>query len=186
MRRITTTFAILLFISLSQFSLAQEKQNDATWEETIDFLQKNVAVFLTKEEIVVNGGKNRYYVNTEEIKFENGFMKVFKHMYAKNAFDLHPHASVDLSKLNNVEFKVINDANVLILNFEPNSVLSSVLEVPNETKRTSVFHFSNCIIRGDVCVEYAWFKNDEIIVRLEKAFKHLAYLANEERKKSKF
>lgn len=67
-------------------------------------------------------------------------------------------------------------------------MLTESLDDPTKLRRLNLINFGGCSLANSegICIDIEWRADNELIQRINKAFKHLAYLANEERKKSKF
>lgn len=92
----------------SKTSFAQENQNDATWEETIDFLFINNSILLVETKVP----NQRYvlYSVFKEIEFLNHDLKIISMVRNKKYLNATFRISVDLNKLISSELDVDKDS----------------------------------------------------------------------------
>lgn len=183
MKTIQLFLIAIFFISFTN-TKAQEKQNDATWEETISFLKEHVSRFDSYVTYHKNNSSNsysRYYhslfthtinskgIITQAQEFDN------KTFYCK----------ADLKYLKSIKTKqIIGEKPTLKLWFEYDVVdcekyvdKDSYLDLP---------YFTDVYFVNSKFQKIKPLKNDRLRDKVYKAFQHLAYLAKEKRKKSKF
>ena len=159
------TFLTLMLGSITQ---AQEKQNDATWEETVDFIKNNMEVFKK------NG--NRYsreaVISDKEI--------IYKEIYAEDKFTYILKLE-DFNKLTagKLKFEGGSESNNPVFYLQTEGDLVR-WEWDSSTGENDLGYQNFLSIKIYLGIDNPKFK------RLVKAFKHLAYLANEKRKESKF
>lgn len=182
------TFAILLMGPL-QLATAQQKQSDATWRETIDFIDKYKEY--VKEISTGGGGKSPYETPVENSlmgfkRFKKNFVRLrieYDHKYRTPNHDSvwerrdKGFVRIFLSRLKEVR----ESGNQIDLRLTGNYVDGE------NTQWTWGVHG-----RGEVYEPYSgeftssWaglsVTDSEMRQRLLKAFKHLAYLATEYRK----
>lgn len=183
MKHIHTTLIIFLVFFFSHIALAQEKQNDATWEETIEFLSENIM----KLDIKQTYSMDFYRFHAYELDGDMFGKKIKFFNYDEYRKTLH--FSANPKDLKEASWDIESDNKGIRLTFEGSSVKvkmryydGSESDEPGE--RYDYTFISLC---KDFFCKELWYKESEpIIQRKLKAFKHLAYLANEERKKSKF
>lgn len=161
MKTIQLFLIAIFFISFTN-TKAQEKQNDATWEETIKFINNNK----------INIVGNACCVG----KYETKLFNIVDHIItletknAKYGYFLNPKA--DLTFLKKAQFYTYSAGRykyVLQLDFMDELVII-------DTDRGSS---TSAYLKFEISSELMGKK-------LEKAFQHLAYLATEKRKESKF
>lgn len=171
-----TILTLALFITSLTLTFAQEKQNDATWEETIEFLKNNIDRFSHSEDQTLSTGK--HLISNYEYSIEGNFLK--------NTTPNWCNVKTDLIQLKNVTLT----SNGIKLFLNKNAVVTTFIDSRNKQYYTD-YRISWCktLVRENnelTCKESYWNDSDEFIQRMYKAFKHLAYLANEKRKQSKF
>lgn len=146
--------------------VAQEKQNDATWEETISFLKENISRF--------DQPTDAYYFDQNIIireRIDSNNDPKSKRIYSAESKDL---LSIDIEKTS------------IRLTFRKNSVKFKNL-YNNKFQYEDETIISLCSVwNKDECKKRLYNSDDEFVKRIYKAFQHLAYLAKEKRKKSKF
>ena len=163
---------LLIILLVPTFHMkAQEKQNDATWEETVDFLKENLPRLDRTAQPPL-----------QTINIEDNHLKI-KNDLAHNTW----YYEVDLENFQ--DFQIENSKSrsnetdiYYILNFEKKTVRRTY----SNLNKSDIF--SEMVIRlcwGNQC-DLNDIKNTKLINRLSKAFEHLAYLAEEKRKESKF
>ena len=150
----TKILIILTLLLGSTISIqAQEKQNDATWEETIEFLKGNIQYMESTNKSRISNIK----LDNKTLEYRINFGSDYSYFHIVQ-INLNKLNSVSLTSKNNIELNLIGDF-----------VIKSGQD--NEKHRQN----------ND------WVKFDKSIRdKMLKAFKHLAYLANEKRKESKF
>lgn len=164
---------IVLIVTLLTASVAlnaQEKQNDATWEETIEFLKEYVPKFNHRrsiENLKVNdlndSGDEEYYIKENTI--------YFKYKEWTNTRNLLNLADVYITEDNAGAKNVKLDFDDGFQKSSYGIDLTELLTIHEDNSRS---------------VKYYVDPKGEAVNRLIKAFKHLAYLAKEKRKQSKF
>ena len=171
-----TILTLILFITTLSVTFAQETQSDATWEETTQFIKKNIDKFSHSVDQTLSTGE--HLISNYEFSIEGNFLN-----------SLTPNwciVKIDLLQLKNVTLN--SDGIKLFL--DKNSVVSTFIKKGNK-QYYSEYKIMWCktLIRENEefkCKESYWNESDEFVQRMYKAFKHLAYLANEKRKQSKF
>lgn len=165
----------LLFLTtltlLSTGIYSQEKQNDATWEETISFIKENLSIY----NFVTHSNPYGEINNTMTIdnkglliltrKYRDGSSGIFK-ANLKNLIEIRrllTPFSIDL---------VFEDYSV-----EINDGRDNYIRLPIYRKRDHYDKNKN---------ELHISEKAPLFNRMLKAWTHLAYLANEKRKNSKF
>lgn len=202
MNKLKQTFLILtILFGMINLSKAQEKQNDATWEETIEFIKENIENFnsslevrskqiTTESKFNSNIEDNKLvqvsiqsvitYPNNarESKKYSTEIRKVKLKDIVKAKFERSP-GGFDLLSLYFIENSVNQEYKMQSTGKEVEGKVSSITVVGCE----KAYRYSDGRIK---CEGEFWNKNNESIQRILKAFKHLAYLASEKRKESKF
>lgn len=184
----------ILFFATSNI-IAQEKQNDATWEETISFLKENISVFSGTKyySLLRDGREDRNTSNDYEVFINNSreieaILKSF-HRWSRKA---------NLDYLLRPERKITEDGEEkFILHFIQNKVDDSYTDpgtIDNSKKSSIEINvYRRQTIKYDkngddkfISGVLMFNENSELPSRIFKAFQHLAYLAKEKRKESKF
>ncbi|WP_336127789.1 hypothetical protein [Mesoflavibacter sp. CH_XMU1422-2] len=155
--------ATFLLIVITHTLVAQEKQNDATWAETVGFINKNLEF--------INGGNPEYKFTNFNINSTSFSWKWFYKNYngSPNIYS----SSLPLSKLLSVE----------IHNYDPKM---SIQQYSLHIKLTG----SYILTTGEDGTSnnnyaYIYVSDIEMRPRIYKAFQHLAYLATEKRKQER-
>lgn len=176
---------LLIVLITSGFTInAQTKQNDATWEETVEFLKENIGKF----------SKTLHSTNAKTKQFSVPFKTNYEIVNGKIG-NTQTGGYIWQASLSDLVEAVIkeNDGGSIVLYFTKNAVTVSV-PVDNggyEEQKRNDFPISFCVKETIQnykvsCNKSQWNTNDSEVQRTLKAFKHLAYLANQKRKKSKF
>jgi hypothetical protein len=169
---------LLIIVAFLLFGLtktnAQDSSNDATWEETIEFINKNSNYFIHSSD---GGIVRKIKITNTILYFEIEFRDKIPSYYRREnkTGDIYSKKA-DLEKLLSVDFNLLTEPDqmnkhYIILTFSGKYVLAT-----NLNDSSNIY-------------KYDWlglYLNDiEIHPRLGKAFKHLAYLAQEKRKKER-
>lgn len=189
------TFLTLVLLFIANFSIAQDASNDATWEETIDFISENLHYFDLKQEIT-----KVHYKTREETYYNFSWARHIEKDKIKVNFICSNHDVIgdydyeaDLKNLKKVELINHNNGNLFFhLSFESLAV-SEISKGSHDIRKMDVININ---------LKTYWYRDekegepykysggfnvtDEIVQRMYKAFQHLAYLAGEKRKQSKF
>lgn len=154
------TFLTLLLLFIANFSIAQDASNDATWEETVQFINENVKFI--KECGKASSDKKPYsfYIEGEELLVEQ------EHFYGD---DWRVYESADLKKLKEVTCN--GSKSMIFMDFTGAYLIKYIKS--REKGRTSKYEEDEYKIK---------VSDSEMHKRLLKAFQHLAYLATEKRK----
>lgn len=171
-----TILTLALFITTLTLTFAQEKQGDATWEETIDFI-KSKKKFISiddstspSNEIKIDGQGIQLIIYTWS-NYPKGWEKriyymPFRYLKSVKPFKEGSYCYIDINKLSGeyVSVKVFKTKKDDVFEFNPKG-------------SKYYLHGSYNLARFDkLCV------NDvEMRERLTKAFQHLTYLAIQKR-----
>jgi len=161
---------IILFLTSTVYVTAQEKQNDATWEEAVEFLKKNIQAF----NFTLDNTSGNISINNEMLEWEQIYgskvyitkvkLKDIKKVYLKESLINNKLDYFTLWVVAYGDYVQRDDGDRVFFN-----VGDGYLDIfdyrAHQTVKTS---------------------KHKMRLRLEKAFEHLAYLANEKRPKSKF
>lgn len=173
MKLIKIIFLFTFLLGFINSTFSQEKQNDATWEETLNFIRENIEYSNCNLKWKPNPDTEYYpctFEITETHMTENSEMYNSKHngsikMTKKVRFD-----EITGVELNNDDFYnlVVKSNNGTIMNVttEMNG------KTDRQKKTSSVFTIQ--------------FSSRTTAERFLKAFKHLAYLVRNKEKSSKF
>lgn len=147
------TFLTLLLLVIANFSIAQDASNDATWEETIEFI--------SEQKEFIQKGWNWHPIKPDKERIEKFIIEgeIFTIQ-----FEAYCEVIVDLSKL--------YSANIL-----------TEYETTIELKFTGNYSKDFCEDVRNFNEFYIGVSDIEIRPRLLKAFQHLAYLATNKRQK---
>ncbi|GAL01429.1 hypothetical protein JCM19314_873 [Nonlabens ulvanivorans] len=177
----TTLLIIFLFIGLGNLN-AQDASNDATWEETISFIEKFLPNFDHVCMDLSDGSRTNYKYSLENniliAQWDNSYGEDDEYTYRRIASILELSSvslSDDLITLNfsgNVVKLFYEERGDMIYWKSENRLVINLLDVQNYEDESQNKFFSA--------------PNSINTQRLYKAFKHLAYLAKEKRKQSKF
>lgn len=185
MRKIKTLTLLVLMLGSIVTTQAQEKQNDATWEETIEFLRDNISKF----NIIQTYKKS--YKDTPS-KIENKYT-IERDLIIANSGDWLFKADLRELKAVLIAKRLGSSDKQPVYHFQLEFTKNSVSSRYNDGEEPKGKHIiiSLCeyiyITKEDSsCSDPLWKIDDEFVQRMLKAFKHLAYLANEKRKESKF
>ena len=170
----TKLLAILLSTGIG-LTNAQEKQNDATWNETIEFLTDNLQYtapvkgnfetfveckIVNNDFLVQKKIQSTYYgeVNSCEFNYNLSFDKI-------DIIEVNSYANTDITP---ILFKLKGD------------LVKNIKSCKGSTwgRRNGEIEFTNNLSIS--------FPNKDLANRMAQAFRHLVYLANEKRKQSKF
>lgn len=176
--------ALTLFLATTGF--AQEKQNDATWEETIDFLIKY------KNEISgINWDAVYFQVQDIDKSLATRFHIDFINKESMSIFASATEEYNYPKSCNEEVSKSINTKNCILLNLKSvsdegyglkieflNDCFLLATSYPN-WKKNCQLQKTNKLIKNIVLI----IENEETQNRYYKAFTHLAYLAKEKREK---
>lgn len=168
MKKLLIFFTILTLTNLN----AQEKQNDATWEETVSFINKYKyhikGLWLPKwynkfGEIGFND-----YTNVK-IKTSGSYVSMI--IQSKNKkIDKDVIVTLDLTKLETASSYSTSGNEVIVLKFIGKYCFVDEYNERNDKKR----NFKGNFLRLNI-------SNNEMRPRLTKAFNHLAYLSKQKR-----
>ena len=160
------TFLTLMLLFIANLSIAQDASNDATWEETIEFINKQEEFI-----ILVYDHHGRLELDCEVDLFQIDGEKLF-YKYPQVSSDTYDFlkviGSAELKKIESVDDKY----DYIKIWF---------------TGYYNIFYVENTDDdNGQVKKEKSYLKfkvsDSEMHKRLLKAFQHLAYLATEKRK----
>ncbi|WP_439128085.1 hypothetical protein [Polaribacter sp.] len=168
MKKLFILFAILTLTNLN----AQEKQNDATLEETISFIKKYKhhinGIWLPKWYNKFGEIAFKNYTNTY-IKDSGNYLNMI--IESKNKkIDKDVKVYLDLTKLRNSSNYSTRGNEVIVLNFIGKYCFVDEYNERNDKKR----NFKGNFVRLSI-------SNSEMRPRLAKAFNHLAYLMKKKR-----
>ena len=159
----------LLIIVLIVFSVlkthSQEKQNDATWNETISFLEDNLR--LIKGKIIFSDISKSETIETT-LSFDKSSIMVKNKSRAEN-FSMNDNRSLNLLDLSSAKLTKGDGYSYIMLLPRTNGLVKCEEE----------YGFSACNF-----IEIG-INSGELKQRTLKAFKHLAYLSNERYAKKK-
>ncbi|WP_272972598.1 hypothetical protein [Croceibacter atlanticus] len=159
---------LYLITVLTLFSLtvnAQDASNDATWEETIEFLDGKLKLDVIDRGIIHFGYEGLFYPKSITINS--------KYIHLKGGFRPSNRVGTEYGK----EIKIPLIKYHKNLNERPNvKLVSKAIEIEFDNSKLNYDNF------------YFWIDDKELEPRITKAFQHLAYLATkkreDERKKS--
>ena len=157
---------LVFLIAFTTTTYAQDASNDATWEETVEFVIKQVKLFEhTRTHIKTERfSKTTYYVNDD----------IF---YRKTTWQ---DGSYSMSQGNLENLKKVNLRDSYIgLNFTPNSVLDTQDDDYSVRGDSMGIMLNSLLDKGKYKISFEWEKEDNQVQRLYRAFQHLAYLAGE-------
>jgi hypothetical protein len=177
-----TLLIITLFIGFGNVN-AQDASNDATWGETIGFLKSNISKF---DMTLIRFGTSDGYkgVTKESYEIKESVLERLTVSLSNTSIN-NETWKADLKELVSVG-ELSEKTQSLLLNFTKNSVLIDDFEYTQRQDLFSIVLCSKKNVVTNACDRYEWKKEDEFVQRMVKAFQHLAYLAKEKRKKSKF
>lgn len=170
----------IFIIAISSFSIkAQTKQNDASWYETIKFLRDNIHYFNVKSVYVSNGRKS---TSQFMISISNNYDLTVRRVSSGYLSNSTTNWKVSLYDLTDAKMS-------------PGFIkfLKSSVDVNNGKSKTQQLFLPLNKYREyktangkDELVKATPILTEDMKNRIKKAWIHLAYLANEKRKKSKF
>lgn len=176
------TFLTLMLLFIANLSIAQDASNDATWEETIDFISENISLF--DRTIKTSRGTAKLDLQVE-FRVENVSLKAtLTNKYLQNIL------CGRLKDIKNVE--LVNDAETGEVAIKIVFLDNTVSVESNNGKSTQSLIGIPLYSKVDLGSNEYWLGSDgfdvtdEIVKRMYKAFQHLTYLAGEKRKQSKF
>jgi len=151
------------FLIVTNLVIAQEKQSDATWEETINFLVQNSAYI----DDSVDHSRNGTGYNISNFRIEDSVL--YWTVNQENDSNIHNQQQLPLQKL-------------LKCTLEKEAV--SKYNHPNTIKLKLTGEYA---VYGPYTIDYARFYIDDVEMRprILKAFQHLTFLATEKRKKER-
>lgn len=156
------TTCLLLFMSIT--ATAQEKQNDATWEETINFISKNLN-YINEGEVYDCNYKSRRMWYVTDISISQSKLIIELRVFKE---DKHfQRFTVSLEKINEFKYGTIYTVGKNI------DVEYFLLCDTGEIRAKNPNSGDSVNIKID---------DNEMRSRIYKAFQHLAYLAKEKRK----
>jgi hypothetical protein len=174
MKNTLKTVITLLLISLSFTTYAQEKQNDATWEECIEFINVNIYSILRYTYMDKGNSPWGYNYSINNTKF-----------IAKKNSAYKPEYSLILSNLKVAEkgpkYGTINTKHV---GEHCNNFGTITIRTTNDLKMGEEYTGTSNDVSDTQMILI--IEDDEMRERMLKAFKQIAYLAAEKRKDSKF
>lgn len=175
-------FVFLLLFMQGQKLYSQDKQNDATWEETIDFLKEYVSYLNYKSKKISGRIYKSHITYHQKIKVDSKEIIVERY-FTNTKSNYCSKDDIETVRMNLKDLIGTSRQGSLILKSNGNLVSLTSIDCYNDNGKTG---FSENV---DL-VDYFWISlntNDKnTINRIEKAFVHLAYLAKEKRQKSKF
>ncbi|WP_074940612.1 hypothetical protein [Algibacter lectus] len=170
-------FTLLIFSANNVHS--QEKQNDATWEETINFISENLkytVIESLQQKFNQQSFDNEYatIANKTKHSIKDNFLNTkFSSTYNKDKSVSYVYFETPLNKLKKVTLeKAINDEFTTF-----NIGLKLTGKFAKRTSDDEEKFFDSILLS---------FDDHTLANRMTKAFQHLAYLASEKRKQSKF
>lgn len=163
MKNLKFLIVLTLLLTGTVATQAQEKQNDATWEETIEFLKNNTNV-LNWTEPYSRDRKHKHSVNITNEKLIFKTIRVFS--------DGSGGKITKTLMLKDLIKAGYSGAKSRYIRLTANGDLITVSDYQSYNSGTLALPLPKNI--------------DDMAGRILKAFKHLAYLANEKRKESKF
>ncbi|MGM0943974.1 MAG: hypothetical protein ACQEW9_02260 [Bacteroidota bacterium] len=129
MRPLALSFLISLFLFSNKTTFAQEKQFDATWEQTIDFLSENRSELLVEKRVHTQLKTDDHdaafnYSGYSAIEFSNRELKITNFVVNEDGNKEEFLISVDLKNLKSAEFKMGSEkgTDTIELTFQENSV----------------------------------------------------------------
>lgn len=172
------TIVILTILLSSLTATAQEKRNDATWEETIDFILKyknKISKCEDTDSWEKVGWAN--YIEDDEV---NEGLKILDYKYLvmrKNNKDRLFNFKYNLEEINEIDFSTRR--RVVYVKFTPTQKLSFKIPADRDLK-TRTRNYKHKSIGF-----YIETDDSEFHPRLLKAFEHLAYLARKKREEAR-
>ncbi len=167
---------LILFIIITSVSInAQEKQNDATWEETIGFIKKYKNNFSPDSEYDI-------YTN---YKFDIYSDRIVEYYEFNNEYrkELSKHKKIIyLSKLMKVEDKFKKDLDILLYTTGKDILKTSEKYYYHPQKKQWIYIETE---KSSSSFRLLYVPNREMYPRLLKAFKQLAYLATKKREEKR-
>lgn len=176
--------SLITFCLFATISIAQDASNDATWEETIDFIKQNKH-HIERSEAINYESKNKISVfdfKNDKLKLSLSGIIAGKNGQYCNSTYLIDHISIDLGQLKKASlygdyiYLSFIDESVKYLNLREKKScywyrgannFKDRIEKIDDRKKTSISLYLS--------------SNTEMRPRLEKAFEHLAYLATKKR-----
>jgi hypothetical protein len=146
---------LTLFLSLTTFTNAQDASNDATWEDTIDFLNKNLTANKIEKKMFYFNNFERYVYDVSNITIDS------KYLYVKGGININYRGGED-----NREIKIpLLKLKSVRVDFLKVYLVSSAIKFKYDKVDWNFDEF------------YFEIDNDELEPRIIKAFQHLAFLA---------
>ena len=183
------TILFSLFLTTTFFCYAQDASNDATWEETINFIKKY------KDEVNEYGVK---YQQSQEkiinIEFSNSIMTInidpdeyfWGHREADYTYtSLYAESIIiDLKNLKNISYTTKYSGIYLYTHNDDVTFKNVRKNFRNNNNYKPYYSFRNI---DDQKYDYVriFIDGDEMSNRIAKAFKHLAYLATKKREEER-
>lgn len=169
---------LTLFFTVTAFTFAQEKQSDATWEETIDFINSKKEYF----KYTMNFGEREIKINSQNITSETywsgGMLRYNKPYMWEKAIQSAP-----LKNLKEVrDFK--ESEQHIYLSFTGNYVTEKIYEAKDDDFTIYSYKGSKYTYKKtkEEDTFYGLYVPDiEMRERIIKAFQHLTYLAIQKR-----
>ena len=151
-----------LFLTTTFFCNAQDASNDATWEETIDFIKKNKSFFV----------KSEYWKKTSNYEFDIDYKYAYISytvredlLYNMPSYYINYSTSIDLKKIKTADHGYIK-------------LTGDYIKVSSKRKgKSENVSYDN--------IEGIYIEDTEMKPRLIKAFQHLAYLATKKREEAR-
>ncbi|WP_147679198.1 hypothetical protein [Algibacter pacificus] len=184
-----TILTLILCITSLTLTFAQEKQNDAAWEETIGFLKEYLPQF-SNDFIALDKCKD---IISQRIQFTIDDTKIYKKTSEEGVVIFGNNSSSALYA-KNYELKLLEIDSVSISESGIKLHATDKYVLENNKKRNSSYLFLNLSYYFAESYEFCNKKvpeakynfKSEKVQRLYKALNHLAYLAREKKKKNKF
>ncbi|WP_336129218.1 hypothetical protein [Mesoflavibacter sp. CH_XMU1422-2] len=164
--------SILIFVLVCSFSNAQEKQNDATWQETVNFLNKYKSYF--KLGFTYNNNLKKwdeYQIEHISITQQSLYFKATKYNYKKQK-SKHIEVSIPFAKLQDIYSGFRQEISTVGNNISFKYRMYDYKGEKIDTRFSKDRYVKTISFR---------IQDDEMRKRIIKAFKHLIYLAEQKR-----
>ncbi|MDO1502107.1 hypothetical protein Q2T40_18380 [Winogradskyella maritima] len=170
-------FVVIYVILTSLTVFPQEKQNHATWEETVAFIDKYIAKASLLE---LNAMNNTYKINNFNVSINNDLLKITINQYSKESFKYgydrthkiyRTQLNYNLTDLVSSKWMYLHFRKSQLVTINGKNNVSGNMDFTHDEKLKSF--------------KITGFDDADLKDRLNKAFKHLAYLATEKRKKER-
>jgi len=190
MKNTIKILTLSLFLCITTISTAQDASNDATWEETVDFIKSKLgsmrAPHNTKK---YEGHLQEFDLSNELINRKLFIIKDIELINNEGYFT--QFLEVDLENIINsrrvdiIEYEISengeNKKGIRLTLSGKNGVEQNYERVQYEDALKSKRSTKRAFEKLDIIIE-----DSDMLIRLDKAFQHIAYLAKEKRKQSKF